>query len=597
MPENPLSGSSPWRADQGLEPRQKPSFSPESLIKKIALVIGVGIILAVGAGYYFYSRPQAPRISIDVSAPTDVKAGEPFEAKFTISNNSDIVIENAKLSIILPEGINFAGLSEDQRVREENVGDIGPGSITDEHANILIVGDTGVREFEAVLSYRTPGSGATFETKTKARVNVTGTAVKLEIVAPQKVFSGENFELVVNFENQSERDIQKLELKIDYPAVFRFERTSLDPVRGNNVWELGPLVKGERGSFTITGTAVAPEESFFGFTGTLTATFLGQEYKLLSQSTNVAVALSPLSVSIKLGDGGTNVAEIGDTLNYLLTYRNNSDVTMENVNLRATLTGELFDFSSLNTNGSFNSISNTLSWNAASMPELRALTPGQEGSVSFHVMLKKEFPIRRVSDKNYLLKVQAQIESPTVPPLTAAVKTMALSYLETKVAGMAGVNALAFYKDAATTNTGPYPPQVNKPTSYTIHWQIKNYATDIKDVRVKAFLKSGAKVIGQPKSTTDAAPAYNAASGEVSWSIPYLQATRGVLGAVVEAVFQVEATPAVNQVGQSLELMNETSLTATDVFTNQDLTDKDGVITTDLPDDNNVGFGDRRVQP
>ena len=65
----------------------------------------------------------------------------------------------------------------------------------------------------------------------------------------------------------------------------------------------------------------------------------------------------------------------------------------------------------------------------------------------------------------------------------------------------------------------------------------------------------------------------------------------------MEAVFQVEATPAVNQVGQSLELMNETSLTATDVFTNQDLTDKDGVITTDLPDDNNVGFGDRRVQP
>ena len=43
--------------------------------------------------------------------------------------------------------------------------------------------------------------------------------------------------------------------------------------------------------------------------------------------------------------------------------------------------------------------------------------------------------------------------------------------------------------------------------------------------------------------------------GEITWTIPYIPATTGVISPPAQTVFQITNTPAVNQVGQTITLL------------------------------------------
>ena len=199
-----------------------------------------------------------------------------------------------------------------------------------------------------------------------------------------------------------------------------------------------------------------------------------------------------------------------------------------------------------------------------------------------------------MSDKNFTLKAKATIESPTVPSFVQATKTFSLASLETKVAGQVFIDTKAYFRDAASgiVNKGPFPPRINQPTQYTIHWLITNYATDIQNVTLKAFLGPNVKFTGVVKSSAGTSvPLYNDRTQEMTWTLAKVPATAGVISKPIEAIFQVSATPSSSDLGTFMPLVQETSLTAVDEFTNLELTGNDLPVTTQLPDDTTVISG------
>ncbi|KKW45959.1 MAG: hypothetical protein A3A43_00340 [Candidatus Liptonbacteria bacterium RIFCSPLOWO2_01_FULL_56_20] len=559
------------------------------------------VLLIIGGGYYWYSRPRGSEISLEFTKPNQVLVGQPFTFTVAFSNYSDQVFDNARLSIILPDEVSFVGQSPDQRVAEQLIGDVGPGSLNQQSRDLIVLGGSqSIKRVEAKLSYRVSGSSAEFESRSGADIAIGQPAVGLTFTAPQNVPNGEDFDLTIQYQNNSAEDVRGLRLQLDYPQAFKLKKSSLAPVQGvTNAWDLGTLPKSVGGTITISGSAVGPEQSLMNFIATLSADFLGQDYTISKQAADVSIAISPLALTVTLNNSAGYVAHLSDTLTYTLRYRNNSDTTFTNVTISAVLTGELFNMAAIQSAAAFNSVSNTLTWNTANTPALANIAPGQEGSVDMTLKVKDAFPIRRLSDKNYTLKVQAQVESPTVIPGTAASKTFSLVNLETRVAGQIAVRALGFFRDAAAgiLNAGPYPPKVNAPTQYSIHWVIQNYATDVSNVVVSAFLQSGTRFTGTVVSTIDAKPVYNAASGEVRWEIGNLAATKGVIGQPLEAVFQIENTPAVNQVGQTIPLLGETRIQANDMFVNAALVNSAPSVLSDVRDDPTITTSDRKVQP
>ena len=567
-----------------------------------AFLVALGVVVlgaALAAGYFFWSRPVAD-ITLEFSLVPPVLVGQPFKLEVGFTNGSERPVSNGRLAFALPPGISFLGKSQDLRILEIPVGDLGPGSLNKQTVDLVAVADPqSVKRIEAKLTYASASNGrAQIETRAGLDISIGQPAVNLAFKVPQKVFSGSGLEIEVTYENNSEYAFDKTNLKIEYPPIFQFQKSSIAPSKSNSSWTLGSLPRGGRGSFTIMGSVIGPEESAFRFLGTLTADFGGQQYVLNTQEVNLAISTAPVSVAIEVNRTRDYVARADGSLDYVITYRNNSATTLDNLTISAAFSGEMFDFAKAKSDGAFNSITNTFFWNTANTPALASLPPGGSGSVKVSVDTRAVFPIRRLSDKNYVLKVRAQIESPTVPEATGAVKTISVSSLETKVAGAVTIKSRGYFRDAASgiLNVGPYPPVVNQPTQYTIHWIIANYSTDISGVRVSAFLQGNTKFTGKVKSTIGTSPKYDPTSGEVSWEIANLPATKGVLGGPVEAIFQIENVPAINEIGDEVTFMSETRIVANDNFTNLKLTGSAKEISSELPDDPTVADLKHNVQ-
>lgn len=558
-----------------------------------AIFIFVAVIAAGAFLILYFRQPAGPNVGIEFTKPDQVLVGDQFTLDVSPANNSSNILKNATLSVSLPSGVSFVGQSPDQRVMQETLGDLGPGSVTPQNINLIVTGNPdSVQHVNVKLTYGTDVAPNThFETDGGVDVVVGGPAVNLTVSAPPTVYSGQDFEFTVTYANNTNHNFNDVQLALQYPPAFVFTGSSMKPASsGNNSWNIGTIAAKGTGSITVTGDITGPSGAAYQLAGSLTGNVQGNTYPLSNNTADLAIGESPLSVSVTLNNTPNYVAKPGDDLTYTISYANNSSVTFQNVDIAAKLTGALFDLSTVNADGYLNSRTDTVTWTPANESSLLSLAPGQSGSVTLEVQTISSYPIRLVSDKDYTLQLDVQVSSPTVPPGVTASSTVSAVNAVNKVGGAITLASEGFWRDASSDilNSGPFPPKVNQTTDYTIHWIITNYATDADNVTVSATLQSGTTCTGVVKSNMPTSPVCDAATGVVTWNVPFVAATTGITGQPAEAIFQVQNTPAVNQVGQPVTLLGPTKLTATDAFTSSTLQASAQPVTTALPYDTTI---------
>lgn len=554
------------------------------------------IVIGVGS-FYLYQYLTSRDVSMSIKAPTDVLIGVPFEIAVNFANDSDKILKDVKLALILPEGAAPAQslVSDNKRFLSRDLGDLKPRASFETKIPMIVFKDAeSVRRFPVTVSYYLAGLGTT------ARLEKTGTlevgvrepAIKLDLSAPQKILSNEIFEIKVDYRNISDFDFSDVDIDLNLPNTFNIKEVNPNSTT-TNLWKIGRLMKSSGGTITIRGSISGAEGSFFE----IKSRVLSLGYLIDEKTASLNIAASPLALNARVNDQDNYVARPDESLRYVLNYKNNADIGFGDVVIKARLTGEMFDFKRFQSKGFFSSTNNTITWNAANTPELRLLNPGAQGTVNFEIPTKQSYPIKRLSDKNFLLKLDAEISSPTVPYYVSADKTVELTNLLTKVKGQTAILTKTFFRDTASgiPNLGPLPPKANNPTNFTIHWLIVNYSTDVSNVQIKASLLSGVRWTSKVKSNIPSLPVYNDRTGEVSWTIDKIPAGKGVVGSPVEAVFQIEATPNITQVSQPMPLLSETQLTAVDDFTQSQLVSSFPAITSEMISDSSFKGGQGMV--
>ncbi len=595
-----MVNNSPWKEEVRIKSEKPPR-------KKWWIIGGVflAVVVLVGAGinFYFYYQNSLVNQGVGIAFSGDSSAyvGQQFKLDVNYFNNTNLVLKDASLSLSLPDGILFLD-APGQRVEEKSIGDLGPGSLGNITYNLVATNGTqSLQKIQASLLYGLFQTGSSrFERQSSVDINILDPIVAVSLSAPQNIANGQNFDLTVNYKNNTGQNLSGVSLALVYPPIYKFQASSVQPTTGNNTWILDSLSPGASGSFTVTGSVTGAEQSFFQMEADINAQFNGQNYLVNSQKLQLVVASSPLSVSVSLNDSPNYVSKLSDNLNYTITYQNNSSVAFQNAAITVTLTGDLYDFSSFQTNGFFNGLTQTFTWNASNLPELASIAPNQSGSVSLVIGTKSSYPIKRISDKNFSLAFKAQISSQTVLPNSNTSQTTGLAQLTTPIQGMVNILSEGYFRDAASgiLNSGPFPPRVNQPTEYTIHWIINNYSTDISNVKVQASLASNVAWTGVVKSNiSSSSPVYDPSSNTITWQIDRVPATAGIVLPAAEAIFQIKSTPSVNQINSQAQLISQTTLTATDNFTNVPLSDSASEITTALPDDSTVSSVSKNVEP
>jgi hypothetical protein len=570
---------------------------------KSKFTFGTIIILAVISAisvFYIWRFYNNRSLVLDFEAPVSALRGTPFDVKVNISNNTGAILENAVLTLTLPEGVAFFGSDVSKTIDNKSLGNVGAGSLVQESYKIIVFFQEGNNaNLKATLSYSPASLSARFEKNSVISINVGSSGAEAELVLPDEITSGEEFEITVAYKNISDIDFSDLELKIEYPPNFSFLSSSLKPDANNNIWFLGDLRKGSEGKFVIKGSIIGSEGESVGFNSYLSLRAVGQTYLVNQKTIQTKIAYSPLSVAIQLNNDPEYTARTGDLLNYSISYINKTDSPLRNAVFRAQLIGELFDFTALQTQAAFRQADNTLIWNSANTPSLALIPPGSAGIIIFALKTKSDYSIRRFSDKNFTLVVNAEGESPTVPASVKASRIFSKAKLETKVLGKIMLDAKGYFRDAGSgfLNKGPLPPKVGQATNFTIHWILKSLASDFSNVEVRAVLGDNVKMVGESRSNTGSLPTYDPKNNEVVWLIDRIQANQGVISDPIEAVFQIEVIPSSAQAGAYMKLIGDSFARGRDEWSGIESANNDVAITTALPDDVTVGGQGGVVQP
>lgn len=540
----------------------------------IFLAIATGLV-----GLYYYQRNVYSKgdLKLEILGPTETDLLDEVEYVVTFKNNGNIDLEQPELIFEYPDNSLVDGQKAQRVVK--GVNDLGeaiyPGVEKSFHFKARLIGKEGtVEEAKVLLNYQPHNLKARYQSETSLNTVIKQVPLTFQFDLPSKIDSGKETKFRLNYFSNLNYPLSNLRISIEYPANFEFVKSSPNAL-DNTEWDIGLLNKAEGGRIEITGALRGSVGDQKIFKATIGIWQEGEFIPLKEVSQGVTINKPSLYVTQQINGSPGYIANPGDTLHYQISFENLGSDLLNNLSLIVKLQGNAFDLSTLQApQGAFQTGDNSVIFEWQKNPKLQFLDINEEGEVDFWIHLKKEWPIVQGGDTN--------------PTITTNISLgQNLEQFVTKVNSSLVITQKGYFNDEVFGNSGPMPPRVGQPTTFTVIWQAKNYYNDVNNVKVKATLPANVDLTGQIFPEDQASKfTFDKNSREIVWNVGDLKATEGISGTVAPNIsFQVKLTPTAGQLGQSPQIISETTISGDDQWTSQTLNSTSPAITTLLPDD------------
>ena len=571
-----------------------------------ALVL-VFILIFLGFLFFIFGSPtifKSQKVELKIEGAKEIKSGDRITWQVKVTNNNSDTLEGAALVFNFPDGAmpavgaKPAGIFRERR----SLGKILPGESASENFDAFVFGGRGaLKEASAVLEYRPAGGSAVFATDTSFQFSVASAPVTVSFKMPGDLRIGQRVEIEVDYGSQAAEIVPGLSLMLTLPDGFEFISASpAASAQNKNIWPVGNLKPSQTGSIKIKGIvrgANLESKVFKAALGILNEA--DNSFLAYDEIMEPAILHAPfLEADILVNDQQKYIAFPGDTLSFEIRLKNNLPTEVKNASLEAKIESAngAADLGSIRVvGGSYSESSGSILWNSSTHNEFKVLAPDAEDRVTFSIGVKNNMPLssesRRPSIKlNVVFKPGGEVAGFAGSDVSGSVA------LEIKMSSKLQVSARALYTNSIISNSGPLPPKVGEETTYTVFWSLANMANDVDNVVVKSSLPPyiNFKNVIMP---ADADISFDKASNEIIWKVGRIPAGIGFLRPAIQVAFQVGLTPSQNQVDTAPVILNATEVSGRDTYTDQILNSGDGPISTDLPDDPNIGFSQKKVVP
>jgi len=535
------------------------------------------VILVVVFGYLIWSILSSKGVSFEIVGPEEVKAGNVYEYHLIYANNSRIVLQEAEIELKVPPGVVVSG-QPSKRIINFFLGEVVPKSQRTKTVKLLIAGTpNSVAEVQATFRYRPKTLSSVFEVQKKKTIVIGGSAFSLNLRFPDQVFLGQSFPLEIDWVNQSENYFNNVEVRIDWPEGYTFQEAEPTVASGNNVWNLGYLVPHSSGVIGIRGFASGNEGETKKVVARLGINENGVFLPLAQTEAFFTLTKNPLLVQLTINNQSDTVASLGQLLKFDLNVINKYPSSLRNLVVKVVFSDKgVIDWTTLQApQALFSSRLKTLIWDGSKVDALYVLTPNAKTHLSFSVKLKKHWPLISQAQENTLIEVQTEVKSSNVPEgasITEIPKAITVNTI--KLQSHCQVDIASYFRDAPSgiANQGHLPLRVGEPTDFTIHWKIYNTYNELKNVQIKTTLPAGVEFTSQIAGNYgDNLPTFDENTREFVWNIPTVAAGSGILTAAPELIFQIRVTPSLSQLHKSVQLIGETSFSAVDSWTHQEI--------------------------
>ena len=553
-------------------------------------------LVAVGiAGFVYYSgynTISADNVAINITGATTIDTGRDATFAVGIDNKNQIDLQDAYLDISYPDGARRDSSQTEPLVQDRiSLGTIASGAHLDRTISAVFFGLQGTQEkIRITLEYHVLGSTNLFA-KNKDYLFALGAGpVGVAVTHVEQINSGQDVSFKVVVTSNSAATLSNVALNAQYPFGFTFKSATPASSLNNSVWQLGNLAPGDSKTITIVGKLDGQEndQRAFKFNVGISNPADASQIATVFYADTETVTIQKPFIGLSMTFDGNAVTAYptfaGDTVNVILSYSNNMPTPLTDSMITVKIDGAILDKSHvLPARGFYQSANNTITWSAREIPELGLLNPGDNGTVSFSFKTLPFVVGGAYTKSSQKVSISTNVTATQVSPggntpISSSIASSAV--VNSNIALMAN----AVYNGSIFKNTGPIPPKAEKATTYTINWSISNTFNNTSNVMVSAVLPPYVKFLNNISPQNEALT-YNAISGEVDWNVGNIKTNTGYASAQRKVSFQVSLLPSLTQVGSVPVLMGDSTLKATDTFTNAALTAAADTITTDIVSD------------
>jgi hypothetical protein len=521
--------------------------------KKIIIFLILFIILVLGfVGFWVYREGTFSKqiLKLEILGPDSANLGQEVEYTIKYKNNGNFVLESPKLTVDLPDN----SLSEDGKSRiTKELDDIYPGGEDFVKIKARLVGkQDDLKVLKAYLSYKPKNLSVRYESDTTFTTKIGDTPITLDFDISTKAEKGKELQYSLNYFSNIDYQLEGLSIKIAQASGFEIKSASPSSI-DNQEWKISKLNKAEGGRISVSGKINSDAPDSLTFSAQLGMWKNGSFIVIKEATAQVQTMQSMLYISQQVNGSSDYVASPGETLHYQIFFRNIGSSPFENLYIIATMNSDALDMSSLKSgSGQVQSNGNMIVWDWKEVSQLRKVEVQDEASVDFYVKVKDNFMPSDSSPEKMIISNQINISQIT--------KNFSI-----KISSGLMISQSA---DPDDSNSSDFLI-AGKKTFYTIAWNISNYSSDMKNVKVKAILPPNVSLTGKILPTTETSNfSFDSVSREIVWSAGDISAGTGVSGDPVSLYFQVTLIPDVSQKGAVASLIGSASVSGENQFTN-----------------------------
>jgi hypothetical protein len=511
-------------------------------------------------------------LKLEIFGPNEVTVGKEAEFIVKYKNNGNFRLEEPELIFEPPEGsLKNDELAKREILKEEKLGvAIYPGEENSFSFKLRIFGREGeVKIARATMSFRPKNLKARYSVSTSFSTQIKSVPITFEFDLPSKIETGKELNFKLDYFSNVDLPLTNLRVQVDYPQSFEFFSSTPKSIEKTD-WEIPLLNKADGGRIEIQGKIsgeIGKVEIFKARLGLLKE---NQFIVLKEIEKGVEIVKPSIFLRQEINGNPQYVATPGEWLHYTIYFKNIGDEEIKNLFLISKLEGDAFDFQTIKSDlGECKPGDDSVIFDWRRVPKLQYLAPTDEGKVDFWIKLKDDLG----NVKNPILKNKVFILQ------------MKEEFI-TKISSKIEVTQKGFYYDEVFGNSGPIPPKVGETTTYTILWQVKNYYSDVKDVKVRAKLPEYVSLTGKIFPEEMASKfSFDPNSREIVWSLGDLERGKGIFTLPLSIAFQVALSPTESQRGQTPEIIGEIKVSGEDTWTEKILEATSTPITTALPND------------
>lgn len=563
-----------------------------SILFFLFVIFGVSV-----ASFLIFNKEakfSGEKLVFQIEGPAEISSESEATYQINLDNKEAIDLVDLSIEVKFPSDfkLKFSSLKSTENPNVWKIEKIKAGETKQIKFLGQFLGEMGTSEtISTILNYRPINFSSSFFKKEGLIITTLNKAsIVVDISAPEKVLADGLVDYEIKYKNNTLLPLEAIKMVIEYPEGFKLIKSDPEILQNNeNVWFFSNLQPGEEKILKINGEIKGIPGETKGLKVSLGIIDQNNKFHLQTEKTSIISLVSPnliFDLRINSQISASQSANLGDTLEYEIYYKNNGETEIKNLSFEVRLASpnlrwkkietkilpRELELISRNPSSFYDFLDSTekekpfLTWSEDQFPQLFSLKPGEEGSIPFRVTLqdkifysenkaeeKENFP------KNFYLEsiVRAraklgELEKSNFETNSQKITTKINSQTELKI------ETMPLKKES-------WPPQIDKESEYQVTWKLNNSMNNLKNVKVATFLPEN--IIWKEESNVTAGEIkYNPETREVSWEINWLPTYVGesFSDIKIEANFKLSIKP--EWLNEAIILLKQTYLKADDEY-------------------------------